>query len=186
MQAQDFIKLKGIGRALMSWRRSCAATAAIEFTIIFPLMMTLFLGVYDMGNGIMANQKAIAASQTIADLVTRNKQINNALLQDILESGYLTMAPFETDEMGIDIISVSYDEGDLPQQEWRKTFNMTPDPDVLDNAENLGEEGDGVVMVTVTYTYHPPFSHMFIGDIEMEEISVARGRKTPVVEWSES
>ena len=40
--------------------------AAVEAAYIFPILLTMMLGVFDLGNGIIANQKTIRASQVTA------------------------------------------------------------------------------------------------------------------------
>jgi Flp pilus assembly protein TadG len=53
------------------WGRETEAVATVEAALVFPILLTLLLGTFDMGNGILANQKTIRASQIVADLMSR-------------------------------------------------------------------------------------------------------------------
>lgn len=163
------------------WRREDDGVALMEFVLIFPIMMTILLGVYDLGNGFLVNQKTIAASQIMSDLITRNVSITEDDLDDIIQAAQLTMAPYDLDNMGYDIVSVSFDEDDEPVEEWRRTVNMPENEEAFESTVNLGDEGDGVVVVSVSYNYEPVFGGFVLDNIPMMETSFARGRRTPVV-----
>ncbi len=153
----------------------------VEFVLVFPLMVTILFGVYDLGNGFLVNQKTIAASQIISDLITRNVSITSDDLDDIITAGQLSLAPYDTSSFGYDIVSVSFDEDDSPVEEWRRTFNMSVNQTAFDSTTALGMEGDGVIVVSVRYNYEPVFGGFVIDNIRMQEVSFARGRRTPVV-----
>lgn len=163
------------------WLSDRAAVAATEFALIFPVLMAMLLGVYDVGNAIWVNQKTIAASQIIADLITRNVSVTDDIIDEAIEAGELALSPYDLTDMGIDIISLSYNVDDEAELVWRETRRMDPVDNVLDRAVGLGVDGDGALAVAVTYVYRPFFGRMVIGEIQMEEMTYARGRRTAVV-----
>ena len=67
------IKISGF---LSRWIKEEDALAGTEAAMIFPVMLVLFLGLFDVGNGILANQKTIRASQIVADLVARKNVVS--------------------------------------------------------------------------------------------------------------
>lgn len=155
--------------------------AAVEAAMIFPILATLLVGMYDLGNGILANQKAIRASQVIADLVTRDMTINETGIDEAVNAGELALVPFSTATFGVDIVSIRFDDDALPQIVWRETRNMPEDPDVLNDVSALAEENSGVVVVTVQYRFEPVFAGFVVDQFLMEEKAFARGRRSPVV-----
>ena len=48
---------------------------------------------------------------------------------------------------------------------------------ILSSAGYVGADGEGVLAVTIKYTYVPMFSSIITGNLDMEEMSFARGRK---------
>ncbi len=170
--------LKSLGR---QWWTNREGTAAVEFVLIFPLLLTMLVGVDELGTGIMINQKCIAASQMVADLIARNKSVTEAQIEDYVTAGRLALDPYSTASLGFDIVSIQFDASNNPQQVWRYTNNMTANNDGLNGATGLGVSGDGVLAVTVTYTYVPPLASMVIHTIPMEEIAYIRGRQSAIV-----
>jgi len=141
-------------------------------------MLILLLGTLDTGEAILINQKTINATQMIGDLLGREDSVSTAELNDAVEAGKLTMMPYSTQSFGVDIAGIQFVGGpNNPQVMWRHTVNMDPNILILENADGLGADGDGVLGVTVSYTYTPYFSFVLTGAIEMSEVSYVRGRR---------
>lgn len=173
-----------VGRMLRRWLKGEDGLAATEAAMVFPLLLTLLLGVFDIGNAILINQKAIRASQVTGDLVTRTRSVDSTMINEAIEAGRLAFTPFSTATFGVDIVSISFDDQSRPQIVWRETRNMTAVADVLDRAAPLAAPGEGVVIVAVNYNFHPVFSGFVIGSIQMQEVAFTRGRKSAIVSRS--
>lgn len=164
------------------WVVDTAATAAVEFVLIFPLLMIMLLGVFEMGNALSINQRSIAASQIIADLLARNVSVNQDIIDEAIRAGELAVEPYDLTDMGVDIVSVEYDVSNTPQEVWRYTTpNMVENAEALDRSVGLGVNGDGALVVTVEYLYHPYFGSIIRSEFTMREMAFSRGRRTAVV-----
>ena len=171
----------GCGSFFRNWLRNEDGTAAVESALVFPILLMLLLGTFDMGNGILSNQKVIRASQVTGDLVTRERTVTSSSLEEAIDGGELAMQPMPTGSYGVDIVSVSFDDDGDPSIVWRETRNMPATPDILDRVASLAVPNEGVMVVVVDYTFRPLFSGFVIGDISMQEIAFTRGRKSAVV-----
>jgi len=168
-------------RTLTGLIKSDDGLAAIEAALVFPVLLALLMGTFDLGNAILANTKVVRASQVVADLVTRKRSVSDADVDEAIEAGRLALEPLDTSSYGVDITSIEFDEDADTAIVWRETENMTADPDVLTRVEPLAEENFGVVVVSVRYEYVPFFANFLTGDISMMETAFARGRKSAVV-----
>lgn len=164
--------------------RGESGAVATEAALIFPVLLVMMLGTFDMGNGILANQKTIRASQVTADLIARNRSVSDAQINEAIEAGRLALEPLASDTYGVDIISVRFDDFSNPTIEWRETRNMSPIGDIASRVAALAAPGEGVVIVAVKYDFEPLFAGFVVNDIGMQEIAFSRGRKTPVVTHS--
>ena len=43
-----------------SWKDGDEGMAAVEAAMIFPIMLSMLLAIFDLGNGILANQKTFS------------------------------------------------------------------------------------------------------------------------------
>jgi Flp pilus assembly protein TadG len=167
---------------LEKYRDDGSAIAAVEFTLIFPILFTMIIGVWGVGNGILVDQKAIAASQIISDLICRNESVTQEQIDDAIKAGELAISPFDTAPYIVDIVSVQFDEDGDPVELWRETTKgATPDDTLAARTKGLGGEGEGAVAVRVTYRYVPLLGASTWGTFNLGEIAFGRGRKSAIV-----
>ena len=100
--------------SLRRWAREEDATALTETVILMPVMISLLMGCFDLGQGILMNQKTIGASQIIGDLITRDRTVTMERLNDMITAGELAFEPYSTATFGYDIASVEFDEDGEP------------------------------------------------------------------------
>ncbi|MGB4106509.1 MAG: TadE/TadG family type IV pilus assembly protein [Alphaproteobacteria bacterium] len=178
--------MRGFIKALKAlpgrWVRETEAVATVEATLVFPILLTILLGTFDMGNGLLANQKAIRASQIVADLVTRNMTVSEEEIEEAITAGSLAFEPLDSSSYGVDIVSIRFDEEAEPEIVWRETsIGMSANQNVLDDVASLAEADNGVVVVTVGYVFEPVFAGFLLNTMPMQETAFARGRRSAVV-----
>lgn len=164
------------------WRGKEDGTAAVEAAFVFPIMVTMMMGIIDVGNMLLVNKKLISASQIAADLIARENKVDDDQIDNAISAARQALMPYDTTSFGIDIVGIRFTGSDAsPTEEWRDTLNMDGNNDVLAAADGLGEENEGVVAVTVVYEYVPPFSSVAVGTVTMQEVAFLRGRDSPFV-----
>ena len=159
--------------------------SALETAMLFPILFAMLMAIYDLGQGVVINQKTIAASQVIADLISRNEVVDVDLISDITNAGELALDPYPSAPFGYDIASVEFDEDGDPIILWRLTENMDENEAAINSTVGLGAEGEGVVVVSVVYSYEPFFTDFVIDSFDMREVAFLRGRKSATVTCSD-
>ena len=93
-----------------------AGTAAIEFALTAPIMITLFLGSYETANLVLASMKLEASAETASDLVAQTRV--NTVLQtgdftNITNAAKQVLSPLSTagTKLKIAYASVTYSTG---------------------------------------------------------------------------
>ena len=168
------------------WGRETEAVATVEAALVFPILLTLLLGTFDMGNGILANQKTIRASQIVADLITRNMTVDDVEVEEAITAGGLAFEPLDSSSYGVDIVSIRFDEDAEPEIVWRETTpGMAQNQNVLADVVSLAEADNGVVVVTVAYVFEPVFAGFVLNEMTIKEVAFARGRRSAVVNMEE-
>jgi len=83
-----------------TWRRArafplaTAGVAAVEFAMILPVMLLLFLGMSEVTQGVNINRKVTILSRTIADITSRSSDgIDNAQMEEVFNAALSVMAP---------------------------------------------------------------------------------------------
>ncbi len=155
--------------------------ASVEFAMIVPVMVMLWVGIIEASNLHLAGRKANIAAQSAADLVAQRLTVSLGDLDDIGAAMNAIFAPFPPAAMSYEIASVIADENGQVSVGWRVargslSGNATIPPPAL----NLVSVSDSVIVVTVIYRYQPTLDLLF-GDIDLNEQAYARPRRTRVV-----
>ena len=159
--------------------------AMTEAALILPMMFVLLFGLFDLGQAMIIDQKVTAAAHVASDLITRKSLVTEGELDNAVGGAHLVIDPYDRNLLGVDIVGIQFDDEDSPVVLWRRTDNITPDPSLPSAADGLGVEGEGVVAVTVLYTYTPRFVGKIFDVFEMRETAFLRGRRTSVVKMAE-
>lgn len=174
-----------IENTIRNWLSNEDGVAVMEAAMLFPVILVLLMGVYDLGSGIALAQKSITSSQIAADLVSRNRTMDATNLDDLIEGAKLAFEPYDTHSFGIDVVSIAFDQNKNPVVLWRETRDMLPNNVAVASVAGLAPEGEGMIIVTVNYAYTPMFSKFFTDDIDFSEVAFARGRRSPTVVWED-
>lgn len=174
-----------VRRAICRWLGREDGTALTEAVLIFPVLLSLFMGVWDIGTAFVINHKVITAAQTCADLIARLPHTNAAQRAEAIEAARLAMDPYPSSPLAYDIASVRFDESGISGVEHETSPGMSPNMTALEDAEGLGSDGEGVIVVTMQYTYTPTFGRIIMEEIVFEEVAFARGRKDSIVEFND-
>ena len=172
-------------------------TAAVEFALLFPIMMTLFIGSYEVENVLLADLKLTAAAETAADLVAQTTTSGGSLQTGVLQSTDFTnftsatanvLAPLPTGSgnslVKIAFASVTYSTG-TPVIDWHIEENgataittaNVPNNESLTNLGNASAGSlDSVIVVQVQYTYTSPISYVLNASYTLSESAFNRPR----------
>lgn len=84
---------------------------AIEFAILFPIMVMLYVGAVEITVGLSASKRAARAAGTIADVVTQQKSVTKSWLDDMPAVANAIFVPYATTGMTIKITGITIDAG---------------------------------------------------------------------------
>lgn len=147
-----------------------SGVAAIEFALLAPLLLALFIGCVEITFKIWSTQKAEKLAVTLADVIAQSQEVKTSDLQALVSSVDKIMDPFPFGVDGIVIISSVY----LPQPEedeelgdpivnWQFTkgpFSADSKIGVENGTATLPDgfdlnERDNVIVAEVFYKYTP-------------------------------
>jgi Flp pilus assembly protein TadG len=146
--------------------RDRAGTVYVEFAFLFPVLLGLFFGSFEITNLLMANLKLQAAVETAADLVAQTRpntpNIASTDINNYTTAADLVMTPLASSGLKLAFASITYNGSGVPQVAWHHEENgATAISTASLNAsllEGLGSSStDSVIMVNATYTYTSPF-----------------------------
>src|SRR4051812_23260801 len=83
--------------------------SAVEFAIMLPLMLSVYLGAVELSPGIAATRKVTLTARTVADLVSQVATVNNADIANSLAAASAVIEPFSAGNLKVTVSSVLID-----------------------------------------------------------------------------
>ncbi|MGH6799671.1 MAG: TadE/TadG family type IV pilus assembly protein [Roseiarcus sp.] len=171
-------------RRILASLRDRSGVAAVEFALIAPIFIAMVFGLFEGTRATLAYLKVIAAAQSVADLVTQQKQVTNSDLNDYVSAGQLIMKPLPAAALGFVITSVKFDPNTgAATVDWQKAVGATPPANSVETAlaANYGVKGESVVIVQATYTYTSPIDFVLPASLTITDTAFSRPRIVPAV-----
>ncbi len=121
-------------RRLLAARRG---TIPIEMALVTPVLITMLMGVLDVGWYMVMQHKISRVAATVADLTSRGETINEAQLADIFAAAGAVADPFDFDLEGRAIVSsLTNPDGDGAVVAWQRRS-----PTGIEVASHVGAQG---------------------------------------------
>jgi Flp pilus assembly protein TadG len=146
-----------------------AAIAAIEFALIAPIMLTLYLGGIQLSEALTINRKVTHVSSTLADLVTQEKTLTTQDMANILDAAAAVMTPYSASNLKIKISEIKIDRNGKATVEWSKAKNDTAyrKGDPFDVPIAIKDNNTYLVTAEIHYAYKPPIGYIITGTFDL-------------------
>ncbi|MDB5532311.1 MAG: uncharacterized protein JWO28_626 [Hyphomicrobiales bacterium] len=169
-------------RTFPRWRRLGAdrrGVAAVEFALILPLMLTLYLGTSELTQGVMASRKATLVARALSDLVGQlaaGNAMTDTEATNIFNAATAVMSPFPTSSLKMTITSVEFVANAAATNKYdakprwtiirnggtaRPCAKLTAVANTVKpastNMPNGMYQSGSIIVADVSYTYDPPF-----------------------------
>src|SRR5712691_1028725 len=95
--------------------------SAVEFAMLLPLMVTLYLGSAEVSQGVGIDRKVTLVSRTVADLASQVSSINNADMTNMLSASSAVIAPYDPTKLKVVVSAVSVDNAGVAKVTWSDT-----------------------------------------------------------------
>jgi len=162
--------------------------AAVEFAIVVPFMLVLYVGGVELGNGMAISVKVSETAHTVVDLVSRNACVTDSALSTMLGASAATIAPYSSANTTVIVSEVSTDASGKATVTWSKALNGTPRPvaQPITLPPSLGTPSPAnisLLLGEVTYQYTPNLGYTISGTIPISESYYLYPRVSSVVQY---
>jgi Flp pilus assembly protein TadG len=152
--------------------------SAVEFAMLLPLMLALYLGAVEVSQGIGADRKVTLTARTIADLVSQVSSVNNADMTNSLNAAAAVMAPFPVGNLKVTVSSVTIDSQGKATIAWSDTLNGTKRPvgSTVALPAALVVPDSSLIWSEVQYSYTPTIGYVVSGTLQLKDHIYMRPR----------
>lgn len=160
--------------------RENRAISAVEFALILPIMLTLFLGGTEITQGITIKRKTTIATRTIGDLVAQGTNITNTEMTAIFAATGSVLAPYPAANLKIVVSNIAIDANNVARIIWSDGHNggvprtigtIITLPTGLDAYPNTS-----LIWAEADYTYTPTIGYVVTGSLNLKDKVYLRPR----------
>jgi len=151
------------------FRRDSDGVSAVEFAIVLPFMVTLYLGGVELGNGLAVQFKTTLAARTVADLASQYVTIGSTDASNILGAATTVITPYSSANMVVTLSEVTVNNVGKGIVQWSCSLHGTKYPlnTQLTMPTNLQTNGITLLFGEVTYPYTPQLGYVITGTINI-------------------
>ncbi|WDR02243.1 pilus assembly protein [Devosia algicola] len=165
--------------AIRNFREASEAVAAVEFALILPVMLLVYIGGVEASSLITTDRRVQTITGTLGDLVARsNEKIPVASLTNYFEAAEGIMVPFSTVSLVQVVTSVRVNNDGTTKVLWSRQYQNSTmssggrahtvnQPYDLPSAITDISLGESVIVSETFYSFVPSFNIVYNGTIPL-------------------
>ena len=147
------------------------AVAAVEFAMLLPVLVSLYLGCVELSRGIAADRKVTLVAHTVADLSSQFQDIEDADMSNILNASAAIMAPYAAANLKAVVSELAIDAKGQATVVWSDTLNGTARAvgQIVTIPSALAVPNTYLILGETTYNYNPVFGYVITGTLTLQD-----------------
>jgi Flp pilus assembly protein TadG len=180
---KSFAFLTRLSRRITSLRRDQRGVSAVEFAMLLPLMVTLYLGSVEVSQGVAINRKVTLTARTVADLASQVASVSNTDMTNLLNAAKAVIAPYPDGPIKVTVTAVSIGADGVAKVAWSDTLGGTARAvnSTVSLPTALNVPNSQVIWGEVYYTYTPTIGYVVTGALNLFDQIYMRPRLSETV-----
>jgi Flp pilus assembly protein TadG len=167
-----------LARHLARLRDDQSGISAVEFAMLLPLMLTLYLGTVEISQAVGIDRKVTLTSRTVADLASQVSNIASSDMQNILTASSSVIAPYDSTKLKVTVSQVTIDGNGTAKVTWSCTqggsAHAVGSAVTLPAALNVANTS--LIWGEASYTYTPTIGYVVTGSLNLSDKIYMRPR----------
>jgi Flp pilus assembly protein TadG len=162
---RQYLGLQAFGRFAGDRR----GVSAVEFALLAPLMISLYLGSVEVSTGVIADRKVTLTAAALANLTAQVATISASDMTNILDASAAIIAPFSAGNLKMTISCVVIDANKNATVKWSVTRNGAVRNGALAIPAALAVANSQLIFAEASYDYTPTIGYTITGTLTLAD-----------------
>ncbi len=168
---------KGILSRLRNFHSDRRGVAAVEFALVLPVMLAIYLGGVEVGDGFAIDTRVTLVTRAVTDLTTQYITIDSQDMSNILNAATTIVTPYSSANIIVTVSEVTIASSGTATVTWSASLNGTarvtgsaisPPASLQAQAKAVGTSIK-LILGEVSYNYTPAIGYVMTGTIAMSD-----------------
>jgi len=175
-----------LSQHLARLRRDQEGASAVEFAMLLPLMLTLYLGAVEISQAIGIDRKVTLTSRTVADLASQASSISSSDMSNILSASSAVISPYDATQLKVTVSEVTIDANGSAKIVWSCTLGGTAHAvgSTVSLPAALNVANTSLIWGEAAYAYKPAIGYVVTGTLNLSDQIYMRPRLSDTVSGS--
>jgi Flp pilus assembly protein TadG len=150
--------------------RDDRGVSAVEFALVAPLMLSLYLGCTGLSDGVSADRKLTLVASTVANLVAQSTSLSSSDMSNIFNASGAIMLPYTTSSLQMTVSCLAIDANKDVTVKWSAGYNgVSALSGSVTIPTDLKVANSQIILANATYAYTPPVGSGITGTLNLSE-----------------
>ena len=173
--------------SLSRWRNDERGTAAVEFALVLPVLLILYLGGFEISKAVATYRKVTDTTVELANVASQYTTMSAGDVATVMSASAQIMAPYSTAPLTIVLSEVTTDASNHPTVTWSQPYNGAT-PLAVGSAVNmpagLASPSNNYLLVQTTYQYTPTVGSAYVHPIALSDEIYMIPRDSPSIPYT--
>ena len=151
--------------------------SAVEFALLAPVMIALYLGMVEISDGIGADRKVSLTASTLANLTAQYTAITTSDMDNILDASSAIIVPYSASNLSMTVTCLNIDSNKNVTVKWSVGRNASALSGTVSIPTDLQVPGQ-LILAKVSYAYTPVVGYTITGTLNMSDRMYMAPRQT--------
>ena len=157
--------------------------SAVEFALIAPLMVAIYLGSVELSQGIGIDRKVTLTAAAMSNLVAQNASVSSSDMTNSFNAAASIMQPYSASTVKIVVSCLTIDSTGKATVKWSDTKNGTARAvgSVVSIPSALAVANTSIVFSEVSYAYKPTIGYTITGTLTLSDVMYMSPRQSTTI-----
>lgn len=156
-------------RTLARFGRERRGVSAVEFALVAPVMVGLYLGCVELSDGIAIDRKVSLTAAALANLTSESTALSSNDMTNIFSAATAIIQPYSASNMKMTVSCLSVDSSLNVTTKWTTSSNGGVSGGVGTMPTDLKVANTQLILAQVSYAYKPIVGYTISGTLTLSD-----------------